>query len=274
MTPVLTVSEVLDAIQQVKAGSPDFCTNFFPVQKKVQDWIGHGELFAELRHDAILFFRRDRDFWHLYYCASSKTALYREMATVMELRTEPVVVDLVGKESDASANLNNWETAGFRRYARLFRMARAVGSGSEQAAQNGPAIEFAAAPDSKAVLDLLELAFNRFGEQLPLSYEMEAAIQARQVLIARHDQRVAGLLFFETQGFSSTLRFWTVAPEYRSLKVGSALMRKYFATQGMVKRFVLWVAADNMNAVQKYGHYGYKPDGLVDYVLVNQMVRS
>jgi len=274
MMPVHTVSEVLDAIQQVKAGSPDFCTNFFPVQKKIQDWIGHEELIAEIRHDAILFFRRDRDFWHLYYCASSKTALYREMATVVELRTEPVVVDIVGKESDASANLKDWASAGFHRYTRLFRMARAVGSGSEQSVGTGLAIEFAGASDSREVFDLLERGFDRYGEQLPLSYEMDAAIQARQVLIARHDQRIAGLLFFETQGFSSTLRFWTVAAEHRALKVGSALMRQYFATQSVVKRFVLWVAADNMNAVQKYGHYGYKPDGLVDYVLVNQMVRS
>ena len=86
--------------------------------------------------------------------------------------------------------------------------------------------------------------------------------------------QIAGLLFFETQGFTSTLRFWAVATEYRDLKFGSALMREYFTTQNAVKRFVLWVAADNLNAVQKYGHYGYKPDGLVDYVLANQMVRS
>ena len=65
-----------------------------------------------------------------------------------------------------------------------------------------------------------------------------------------------------------------MATEHRALKVGSALMRHYFATQNAVKRFVLWVAADNVNAVQKYGHYGYKPDGLVDYVLANQLVRS
>jgi hypothetical protein len=107
-----------------------------------------------------------------------------------------------------------------------------------------------------------------------LLHEIEFAIQARQVLLARHHNEIAGLLFFETQGFSSTLRFWAVAAEYRALKLGSALMRQYFATQSAVKRFVLWVAADNLNAVQKYGHYGYKPDGLVDYVLANQLVRS
>jgi len=274
MTPVATVSQVFDAIQQAKAGAPDFCTNFFPVQKKVQNWIEHREFFGAFRSDAVFFYRRDRDFWHLYYCAASKTALEREIATVPELKSERVVLDLVGSEAALSVPVEVWKTAGFNQYTRLFRMARAVSSAAEYAAEQSEMIQYAIAGDSPEVVDLLERSFDRFGEQLPLLHEIEAAIQERQVLVAHHDGKIAGLLFFETQGFSSTLRFWAVAEEFRALKFGSALMRQYFATQSAVKRFVLWVATDNLNAVQKYGHYGYKPDGLVDYVLANRRVRS
>jgi hypothetical protein len=103
-------------------------------------------------------------------------------------------------------------------------------------------------------------------------YEIEAAVQAHQILVAKHEGALAGLLHFETQGVTSTLRFWAVADEFRALKFGSALIRQYFAVNSAVKRFNLWVAADNVNAVQKYGHYGYTPDGLVDYVLANELV--
>ena len=274
MTPVATVSQVFDAIQQAKAGAPDFCTNFFPVQKKVLDWIEHGELHGAFRSDAVFFFRRDRDFWHLYYCAASKTALEREIPKVPEIGNEPVVLDLVGNEAAVSVPVGVWKAAGFNQHTRLFRMARVAQVPSEPVGEENDRIEFANLGDAPGIVDLLEGAFDRFGEQLPLLYEIEAAIQARQVLVARHEGKIAGLLFFETQGFSSTLRFWAVAEPYRALKFGSALMRQYFATQCAVKRFVLWVAADNVNAVQKYGHYGYKPDGLVDYVLANRMVRS
>lgn len=273
MIPVQTVGQVFDAIQQAKAGSPDFCTNFFPVQKKIQEWINHGELFGAFPRDAVFFFRRDRDFWHLYYCASSKTALHRELAAMPEIKTERVVLDVLGKDNEVAGMLGPWETAGFRRYTRLFRMARVAQAGPGQGEAGGK-IEFGSLTDASGILALLERAFDRFGEQLPLLYEIEAAVQARHVLVARHEGRIAGLLFFETQGLTSTLRFWAVAPECRDLKFGSALMREYFSTQKGVKRFVLWVAADNLNAVQKYGHFGYKPDGLVDYVLANQMVRS
>jgi ribosomal protein S18 acetylase RimI-like enzyme len=270
MTPVATVTQVFDAIQHAKAGAPDFCTNFFPVQKKVQDWTERGELWGAFRRDAVFFFRRDRDFWHLYYCAASKTALEREIPTVPEITKERVVLDLVGNEAAVGVPVGVWRAAGFNQYTRLFRMARAASPAAEQ----GGEVEFANISDAREIVGLLEGAFDRFGEQLPLLYEIEAALCARQVLVARYEGKLAGLLFFETQGFSSTLRFWAVASEYRTLKFGSALMRQYFATQSAVKRFVLWVAADNVDAVQKYGHYGYKPDGLVDYVLANQMVRS
>jgi ribosomal protein S18 acetylase RimI-like enzyme len=274
MTPVETVTQVFDAIQHAKAGAPDFCTNFFPVQKKVQDWIERGELRSAFRRDAVFFFRRDRDFWHLYYCAASKTALEREIPTVPEITNERIVLDLVGNEAAVGVPVGVWRASGFNQYTRLFRMARAVSPAAEQAGEPNGEVEFANVSDAQEIVDLLESAFDRFGEQLPLLYEIQAAVCARQVLVARHQGKIAGLLFFETQGLSSTLRFWAVANVYRTLKVGSALMRQYFATQGAVKRFVLWVAADNVDAVQKYSHYGYKPDGLVDYVLANQMVRS
>ena len=104
-------------------------------------------------------------------------------------------------------------------------------------------------------------------------YELRAAIAQQQILVARRDGEVAGLLFLRHKECLPRCGSGRWA-KFRALKLGSALMRRYFTTQNVVKRFVLWVAADNANAIQKYEHYGYKPDGLVDYVLVNQLIRS
>jgi len=83
------------------------------------------------------------------------------------------------------------------------------------------------------------------------------------------DDTLAGLLFFETQGMTSTLRYWLVAEGFRDRHVGAALMRRYLTTQSAVRRFLLWVIAINDNAVQKYRRYGFAPDGLVDQVLTS-----
>jgi hypothetical protein len=51
-------------------------------------------------------------------------------------------------------------------------------------------------------------------------------------------------------------------------------MQHYFKTQNSVRRFTLWVNAANENAIQKYKHYGYALDGLIDCVLANKMIRA
>jgi ribosomal protein S18 acetylase RimI-like enzyme len=272
MSPVATAAQVFEAIQRAKTGAADFNTNFFPVEKRLQEWIARKELAWEMKAGTAFFLRRDRDFWHLYYAAPTPSALQMELTGLAALKTEKMVLDLVGKESGLAETLGVWERAGFRRYTRLFRMVRMAAElpGTEHPIEIG----FAESAEGSQLLELIEEQFDPYGEQIPLRYELESAIAQDQILVARRAGVVAGLLFFETQGVSSTLRFWTVATKFQSLKLGSALMRRYFSTQTGVKRFVLWVAANNANAVQKYEHYGYKPDGLVDYVLVNQNIRS
>jgi GNAT superfamily N-acetyltransferase len=272
MSPVKTVAEALAAVQQAKAGAPAFCTNFFPVQPKMQAWIDHDELYSEHREGAAFFLKKDRDFWHFYFCAPSVLALERQLATAPAMNRERLVVDLVGNEPALAELLGIFDSNGFRRYSRLLRLAR-VGQTTIPAAIDQEHVVFADKADAPAIQDLLEDSFDRYADQLPMSYELEAALAARQVLAIKREQAIGAALFFETQGLTSTVRYWVVAQPFRSQSFGSRLIRHYFAAQNGVRRFILWVTANNDNAVQKYQHYGYSPDGLVDHVLVNEMIR-
>ncbi len=273
MGPISTLAEVFDAIQKVKAGASAFCTNFFPVQGRLQGWINHGELFCDLRAQSAFFLRKDRDFWHLYFCAPDWATLQREISALPGLRAERMSVDLVGTEESLGEALRTMGSVGFRRYGRLVRLARPSQAATPQPPADGTEVACAANADCQAIINLLESSFNRYADQLPMPYEIEAAIEARQILAARCEQNLAALLFFETQGFTSTVRYWVVDQRFRSHGFGSALMRHYFTAQSAVRRFILWVTADNEGAVQKYRHYGYAPDGLVDHVLVNEAIR-
>jgi ribosomal protein S18 acetylase RimI-like enzyme len=274
MTPVTTVAQVMNAIQTAKTGGKGFCTNFFPAQAKLQGWIDHGELLAEVRGDVAFFARRDRDFWHLYYCTANLTALRSEFGVLSCLRSEPIAIDLVGSEASLQDMAQVMNSAGFRHYRRLIRLGRGSSSDPAPASQDAVRIAYAEERDGQAILELIEGHFDRYADQLPVPYEIQAAIQAQQMLTIKGDGKLAALLFFETQGFTSTIRYWVVAEAFRSQRCGSALMRHYFASQDAVRRFVLWVTAENDNAVTKYRHYGYAPDGLVDHVFVNDLIRA
>ncbi len=273
MSPICTVTEVFDAIQQAKAEASAFCANFFPGQQKLEGWIAHNELFAEFRDGVVFFFRKDRDFWHLYFCASNMASLRHEIAALPCLKTEMVTVDLVGNKAAVGELLSPFESEEFRCYTRLYRMARTNINVSQQSAAAAAKVIYADKTDCPAIFDLLCHSFNRYAEQLPMLYEIESAVERRQILVVKSGRSLAGLLFFETQGFTSTIRYWLVVEQFRALRLGSALMQYYFASQKTVRRFVLWVISDNANAIEKYRHYGFTPDGLVDHVLVNKTVR-
>ena len=270
MTPVGSAAQVFDAIGGVKSSASAFCTNFFPVQKKLESWIEHGELFADIQSGAAFFFRQDRDLWHLYFSASDAGTLQQQAGTLNELRDLPVTTDLVGNESALATVIGALEPVGFRRYGQLQRMARiAQPTTGEPVASE---IIFGDRTDVGAVVSLLESAFNRFADQLPTAYEIEAALADRQILVIKSAGTLAAMLYFETQGLSSTLRYWAVAEPFRLQRLGAALMRRYFDSHASVRRFILWVASANRNAVAKYEHYGYKADGLIDHILANKMI--
>ena len=273
MRPVTSAAQALDAVQRAKAGASAYCTNFFPAQAKLEGWIDHGELLGDCRDRSAFFVRRDRDFWHWYFCAPDAGTLAEEAGELPFLQTERVAVDLVGNEVSLRELLKVVGGAGFRPYARLLRLARASQPGETDAGTEAGEVVCADKTDCQAVTELLETAFDRYADQLPMPYEIEAAIEARQILVVRREGAIAALLFYETQGLTSTVRYWVVAERFRSQRLGSVLLRHYFTAQTTVRRFVLWVTAANENAVLKYRHYGYSPDGLVDHVLVNKMIR-
>jgi len=274
MSPVRTAGEVLEAIQKIKAGATAFSTNFFPVQSKLDSWIAHEELTMEERDGVTFFLRKDRDFAHLYFSAANPPALGRELRQLSAKAIHKIATDIVGPEASLAELLNLAEQVGFRCYSRLVRLARIASAVEPPSVPQPAAINVAAEGDASEILRLIEASFDRFADQLPTLYEIVAAIAARQIVIIKQNDQIAALLFFETQGLTSTIRYWLVAEQFHSRGFGSTLIRQYFATQPAVRRFILWVTATNENAIQKYQHYGYAPDGLVDHVLVCEPVTS
>lgn len=272
MQPVDTVGQVFAAIQRVKSHAPAFCTNLFPTERKLQGWIDHVELFGEFSEEVAFFLRKNRDFWHLYFCAASRQTLNCEISALSIAKKEPVVIDLVGSENALNELATPLGTGGFRPYRRLHRMVRIGQSHVQLSSANGVPVVYADRVDAQAIWDLLCSTFDRYAEQLPTLYEIEAAIENHQILAVKQEGTLAGLLFFETQGFTSMLRYWLVSEPFRAFHFGSALMNHYFATQKAARRFILWVLSGNEHATQKYRHYGYAPDGLVDLVLANQII--
>jgi hypothetical protein len=279
MSPVRSTAEVFEAIQRVKSGATAFSTNFFPVEARLQSWIEHNELFSAqaASENVAFFFRKDRAFFHLYFCAPSPTALSAACQSVTAIRGEGLSADVLSQQAATAELVAPLQQSGFRKYSQLVRLARVRNTADNPTqgpapASSSTAVELALETDGPRIVELLEASFDRFADQLPFDYEIRAAIANQQIFVIRQESAVAAFLHFETHGFTSTLRFWVVGQPVRASGFGSTLVRHYFASQTTVRRFILWVNAANENALQKYRHYGYAPDGLVDHILVNSLI--
>ncbi len=275
MQPAVSIREVGEAVNRARTGASEYCTNFFPSPQKLQGWIDHGELLCDERAGVPFFLRKDRGFWHLYFCAANPATLQRAIAALPILGTDHIVLDLVGTEAELAGLIALFEASGWRIHNRLFRMARTASVAASSAPSTpDPRVVVADRADVPAILDLLLRSFDCRAEQIPMFYEVEAAAAAGQIWVARRAGGRAGLLFFETRGFSSLLRYWLVAPEFRTQRLGSALMHRYLAEHPAVRRFLLWVVASNPEAIVKYEHFGFAREGMVDYVFANDRIRS
>jgi len=225
---------------------------------------------------AVFFFRKDRDFEHFYFCAADAAALERELAALPQISSARLTLDLVGSEAAIQPQIDILQKSGFKPHARLMRLSRSAQAGATAAPQvpKDFMLGIADESDSAEVLKLIETCFNPLADQLPAPYEMQDAVADRQIIVVKQSGKVGAALFFETQGLTSVLRYWVVAEPFRSQKLGSALMQRYFKSQDGVVRFILWVSAANTDALPKYEHFGYKPDGLVDQIMTSAVIAA
>ena len=112
------------------------------------------------------------------------------------------MTDLVGSEAALSELLGSY-------LKRRVSGVTAICSGWPGPARPGPAVAtgtdapvvFAEAPDlGRRFWICWTTSFDHYADQLPTSYEIDAAIEAKQVFAIKCDGELAAMLFFETQG--------------------------------------------------------------------------
>lgn len=266
MNAITDAGWIEERIQKIKRGATSFVTNAFLMPGRVAAWIEAGELSGVESEAGLSLLRRDADFHHLYYFAADREALKQVLAALPSETRGTVVCDLVGRRSDVAAVLPLFEEGGFRPYVSLYRMTRMTPRHAE--ATDVSDVQCAGQGDVQALNQILNTAFDRYAEQIPPLAEIVAAVGNATILVVTRDATIAGFLYYETAGRTATVRYWYVAPAYRNQGIASRLMRAFFERCGKVARTILWVKADNDNAIVRYNHLGFVAEDLVDEVVL------
>lgn len=243
-------------------------TNLFARRDEVESWIAKGHLAEAAFSGATLFLRSDDGFRRVYHAAADPAALAAALST---LPTDgALVADLVGRPADVEPWVAAYAEAGFVERRALLRMARQGGATpmrAEDAVASG-AVAWAQPEEARAVRGLLERLLDPHTEPLPTVDALHDAAVAGGLIVARRDEDLVGMLWFERQGVVAHLRYWHLEPTGRGFGLGGQMMRRFLAASGDAGRLVLWVVADNDESIAIYRHYGFLADGLVDRIMV------
>lgn len=264
-----SVAAIYEQMDQAKRAGP-LMTNFYPTPDKLQRWIDGGTLFSMTAANVLFVLRRDRDFLHVSYLAPRAEDLMAALHELVASASETLTVDVLGKGEQVDSIAALFVKAGFQRHCTLHRMTKTT-AGELTPVADDPEIVFANGDDADALVGMMEALLDRHAEQIPDADDMKRAAAERKILVIRAGAAIAGMLVFEVTGQSSLLRHWIVDAAHRDRRVGARLMRRYFADCTNVRRFLLWVISDNDNAIDRYKHYGYQHDGLIDQVLMRRM---
>ena len=269
MVNVESFDQLLGQIEILKTQRKGFLTNFYHDRKKVTLWVNYNILFYHTIEDTLFVFKKSDNFYSLFYFTTDTEQLKKALMLLRnELPETALVIDIIGNEVSIKKVESAFIENSFKNYTSLCRMSRAI---SEKELDSYFNICYALQEDALSIELILKRYFDPLCEQIPLLEEIIEWIDLKHIFVYKKCDLIIGLLIFDLVGVTSYLKYWFTHPEHRDKKIGSQLLRKFFAESNSTKRQLFWVLEENENAIKRYHHYGFKCENMYDKVLIHQL---
>lgn len=267
---VNSFQDILLSIKDIKDLKQGLVTNYFPEPVRIQYWIESGLLELVRGNNTFFLIKKQANFRHISFFSTDVDRLKKDLVVLFDLYPGlMLVVDIVGLKKDIDSLQKLFCELDFSIYTSLNRMSRLKSIEIENYIQS-PFVHFADDTEALDVFNLLNLHFDPLSEQIPLQQEIIDFAKKDQIIVYRQEnEEIKGFIIFELTKTTSYWRYWFVDPIHRNKKIGSAMMSSYLYLSRETKRQLLWVIESNENAKNRQMHYGFSPEMLYDYVMIN-----
>lgn len=266
MRRIESFQQMMDLSSAVRSRREGLITNFYPDPVKHQVWIDRNAAFFDECGKTVFIAKDNGTFLNVFYISTTIDELRMSAPSLKRLGDgRPVVLDIVGRDSQCVPIVEMFAKEGFGQAATLVRMQRLATD-----SDNFPPVDGVSCADLNDVREIsgcLHKYFNEMLEQIPYDEELRSLAGNRQILTMRDNGKLSGFLIFEKNASTLYLRYWFTRPEYRDRKVGAGLLRHFFHEGLGTKRQILWVLEDNENAIKRYSHYGFNNEDMHDYII-------
>lgn len=246
-------------------GNP-LLTNCYLSYNEIIDKVQANEIHC-LCYDEITILIHEMDgFQKMYYFLKNPDILFPDHAKKIrkDLKKYPNLEGtVVARIPDK--NVYVLEKLGFHPYKEYIR--KQLTAETREWCKAVHAIETADIGDLEDIYQLLHGTFDTMSDHLVSKKELHTFLESSRVLMLRIDGELAGVLLFESVGKKSYLRSICIADKFTGKKIGLSLLANYIKrNQKETRLFYLWVESTNERAIILYEKFGYKDDGLREYI--------
>ena len=253
-------------VSEIRSKSSSFVTNYYPNEIKDTELIEKGQMYCYRDDNVCLVIRKFVGFNDFSYIATNYEALEHTLADFFSRRNGIYITDLVGMPTQIAPVKKLFEERGFTLRRSLQRMVKiGVDSASRMDSDH---IVYPSYEDINDIREILLENFDPLSEQIPSIDELSRFIDKKHIYLYKNNNEIAGMIIFELTPVAFYLRYWFTNSKFRNMGIGSTLYKKVMFDSPNIKRQMLWVVADNENAIKRYEHYGFKLDRLIDNVMI------
>ena len=129
--------------------------------------------------------------------------------------------------------------------------------------------EYAVPEDAEKMIALMYSTsnFDPMADHLPTRKELDGMIASKSVLKIDTPEGIAGIMIFQDTGIKSYTAVLCVSEKFRHNKTGYTLFAQYINMHiDTTELFYLWTDKDNIPAITFYNHFGYRHDGVKNFI--------
>lgn len=265
MKPITTLDQYVELTSRY--GVKGCRSNNYLLPAEAQRLIGEGKLFATQGRRNACFLIPNAACWRVYYHLN-------DLAEPVELPNDNYVIEVLFRGNQLPDDeVNYWQENGFTlnlvrdNYEAKYSQLSALSTNDSVLVDAAPTIE-----DARWAAELFNNTFDHFSGDFIADEQIEPLFAAKQLLVARVNNQLAGALHF----YEKNRRYWighvAVSESSRGNHVGGSLVNHYIAHCHVDDntRYALWVQRLNQAAVSMYQACGFKYTNRSSLSLIKQ----
>jgi ribosomal protein S18 acetylase RimI-like enzyme len=241
-------------------------SNFFFTKKRILELIKKKKLFKIIDKFNLILLKKNKNYYNLYFFCNNYLKL---SVSLKNLKIKNYVCDLIVFNKNYKNLYKSFLNNKFKPYRNLIRLVRVKKIYKEYLNTD---VHYANNKDSKNIFLILKKNFDMYSDQIPALKDIQNSIKNHEIIIIKKRKILIALLIFENIKNLLKINYWFVKKEYQNMGFGSKLMKFFLTKYSKTKRVVLWVDKNNLKAINKYHHFEFKKDKIIDQIFLRTKI--